>query len=206
MTAIEMKSIQDVVKDSEILRTAENRRTFEYNLNDKKAKGKLLKAAKRDAFDVVINKTSCNLVFSVGGWKQLVLPTVQYWAQNRINKTCTIEDIEITIVSVKTGKDVVGKHIDTQVIFFVDRNKIVCHFYNTTQLILVNGHGYSAFVEHFLKPFFETKIPLYEEEIESYNNLVLETLGFKKVKRSDVKYNVGSTFLCVTLPEKLGLP
>ena len=126
--AIEMKSIQDVVDDSEILRTTENRRTFEYNLNDKNAKSKLVKGAKREPFDVVHNQLSCNLVFSVGSWKQLALPTVQYWSKNRINKTCTIDDIEITIVSIKTGKDVIGKHIDTQVIFFVNRSKVVCHF------------------------------------------------------------------------------
>jgi hypothetical protein len=73
----------------------------------------------------------------------------------------------------------------------------VCHFYNTTQKLLVNGRGYDKFVEQFLTPFFQSKIPLYEEEIGDYNTLVLETLGCKKVKRSDIKYKRGSTFPCM---------
>ena len=195
--SIEMKNVDDIVHDSEIMTISENRRTFEYNLDDKAAKAKLLKGAKRDHFEVVSNQTSCNLVFSVGSWNHVVLPSVQYLSQIKGSKTCTIGTTEVKVVSVKTGKDIVGKHIDTQIVFFANRDKVVCHFYNTTQLILVNGHGYAKLVEVFLKPFFESKIPLYEEDIETYNKLVIETLGAKKVKRSNVKYKGGSTFPCI---------
>ena len=51
-----------------------------------------------------------------------------------------------------------GNHIDTQVVFYVNRDKVVLHCYNTTQLILVNGHGYLNLVEALLKPYFEAKI------------------------------------------------
>ena len=121
--AIEMKTIQDVVDDSEFLRT-----------------------------------------------------------KNRINKKCSIDDIEITIVSIKTGKAVIGKHIDTQVIFFVNRSKVVCHFYNTTQLILVNGNGYANFVNHFLKPFFESKIPIYEKKLIAITTLCWTLLAAGKLR------------------------
>ena len=90
-----------------------------------------------------------------------------------------------------------GKHIDHQIVFFANENKVVCHFYNTTQKILVNGNGYINFVNLFLKPYFESKITLYEKEIEDFNHLVLETLGTNKVKRSNVKYKASATFPCV---------
>jgi hypothetical protein len=195
--SIEMNSIEDIVDASEIMKTSENRRTFEYNLNDKAAKAKLLKGAKREAFEVVKNQTSCNLVFSVGGWNHLVLPTIQYWNQIKGGKSCTVGTMIIKVIGVKTGTDSIGKHVDTQVIFFANRDKIVCHFYNTTQLILMNGHGYVKFVEQFLAPYFVSKTQLYEGDIVNYNNLVLETLGSKKVKRSDIKYKRGSTFPCI---------
>ena len=196
VNSIEMYSIKDVVDDSEAIKVPETRRHFEYNLNDKNAKAKLIKGAKRETLDVVQNKGSCNVVFSTGSWSQIVLPSILYWKQSAEYKTCKLDEMEIKIVSIKTGKDVVGKHIDTQIIFVVNKKKVVCHFYNTTQLILVNGQGYENFVEFFLQPYFESKISLYEEDILNYNNLVLQTLGKKMVKRSDIKYNGGSTFPC----------
>ena len=74
--------------------------------------------------------------------------------------------------------------------------KLLWHLYNTTQKILVNGHAYEKLVKFFLKPYFDSKLPNFDTEIDDYNNLVLETLGSRKVKRSDVKYNGGSTFPC----------
>ena len=53
LPAIELQGIDDIVKDSEMMKKTENRRTFEYNMSDKAAKGKLLKGAKREAFEVV---------------------------------------------------------------------------------------------------------------------------------------------------------
>ena len=194
--AIELNSIEKVVVESENLKISEDRRSFAYNLNDKNAKAKLLKGAKREAFEIENNQSSCNLVFNPGSWNYLVQPTVQYWGNVKANKTCKLGEIEVQMASVKTGRDIVGKHIDTQVVFFVNREKAVCHLYNTTQKILVNGHGYKNLLEHFLKPYFESKLPMYEKEVEVYNNLVLETLGSRKVKRGDIRYKRGSTFPC----------
>ena len=58
---------------------------------------------------------------------------------------------------VKAGRENNGKTVNNQIVFYADRSKIVCHLYNTTQLILVNGHGYRKFVDSFLMPFFTTK-------------------------------------------------
>ena len=114
-----MVGIKEIVQDSEVIKTGDNRRTFEYNLNDKAAKSKLLKGARRDSFEVVKNQTSCNLIFSVGAWNHVVTPSKQYWNQMKgTEKSCKVGDTLIKVVSVKTGKDIVGKHIDTQIVFF----------------------------------------------------------------------------------------
>ena len=194
LPSIQLEGIEDIVKDTELMNETQNRRTFQYNMNDKAAKGKLLKGAKKEAFEVVKNQASCNLDFNPGSWNHVVLPTLEYWNQIKGGKSCIIESLVIKVASVKTGKDGIGKHIDTQIIFLANRDKIVCHFYNTTQRVLVNGHGYMTLVEKFLIPYFEYKIPLYEAQIIEYNDFVLDTLGSKKVKRSDIKFKRGSTF------------
>ena len=84
----------------------------------------------------------------------------------------------------------------SQVIFYSNRDKVVLHLYNTTQRILVNGHGYEDFIEFFLKPFFEAKVHDYPNEILKVNNEVIKKFGPKTVKRSNVKYKGGSVFNC----------
>ena len=61
-------TIDHHVKNSGLAKFSDNQRTFEYNLSDKAAKSKLVKAAKRIALMVEENKTSSKLVFSAGTW------------------------------------------------------------------------------------------------------------------------------------------
>ena len=142
------------------------------------------------------HKTSSNLIFSVGAWDKIVLPAVKYWNAVKGDKTCTVGSMTVRIASVSVGMEAGKKHIDTLVVFYANMDKVVCHLYNTTQLILVNGHGYVNFINQFLKPFFESKVSMNLEEIEKYNSMVLEKLGCKRVKRSSVSYHSGSTFPC----------
>ena len=193
---IQLDCIEDVVKDSEIISYTGNKRAFEYGLSDKGIKTKLLKNAKREPFEVVRNSSSCNLVFSVGAWNYVGLPSVNYWDQVKGDQTCKIGGTTIRVATVKFGTEANGKHVDTQIIFFVDRYKVVCHFYNATQLILVNGVGYAKLVDEFLQPYFKAKVETNLKNIEAYNQHALETLGVKQVKRSSVKYKGGSTFPC----------
>ena len=117
------------------------------------------------------------------------MPSVSYWIASKGSKSCKIGETVVRVADVKIGKEATGKHIDSQVVFFCDRDKVVCHFYNTTQLVLVNGHGYSSFIETYLKPYFTSKIQLKKEEINNFNAQALESLttGPKKVKRSEAK-------------------
>ena len=115
---------------------------------------------------------------------------------NKENKTCRIGSTTIKIASVKTGTDAGGKHVDTQIVFFLNREKAVCHFYNTTQLILVNGHGFLRLVDEFLVPYFQHKIRIKLEDINKLNEEAFNALKSKKVKRASVRYKAGSTFPC----------
>ena len=102
----------------------------------------------------------------------------------------------VSIGGIKSGVEKGGKQVDTQVVFYADREKIVCHLYNTTCLILVNGHGYRKLIELFLKPFFQAKADSCQEEIGKYNEFVLDKLCAKRIKRGDIKYKGGSSFPC----------
>ena len=102
----------------------------------------------------------------------------------------------IKVGGIKSGKDTTGKNVVNQGVFLADRNKIVCHLYNTTCLILVNGHGYKHFIDIFVKPFFKAKIDAFPNEIQKVNAEVIEKLGPKTVKRSSIKFKRGSSFPC----------
>ena len=122
--AIIYKCIEDVVKDSEIVYMKDKKdrkRVFEYNLNDKNAKSKLLKGAKRIPFELVKNTVSWNLIFNIGSWNNVVLPSVRYWNEVQGIRTCKVGSALIRAASVKTGSDANGKDVDTQIVFFVDQ-------------------------------------------------------------------------------------
>ena len=170
--------------------------TFDYAINEKVAKNKIVKAAKRVPMEIEENSTSCNMIFSAGAWVHEVLPAVEYWEQVKGDLTCKIGDYEVKVGGIRTGKESNGKTVNTQVVFYGDRDKIVCHLYNTTQLILVNGHGYKKLVELFLKPYFVAKTTNNWEEIDSYNKDVIAKLSPKSVKRSNIKYKKASAFPC----------
>ena len=188
----EYKSVEEVVENSEIALKGEKQRFFQYELNQKQAKAKLIKGAKRVPFEIENKSCSTNLIFNIGSWNNSVLPSIQYWNQRKGEDTCKIGSSTIRVASVKSGTEAGGKHVGTQIVFF----KVTCHFYNTTQLILVNGHGYLKLVQEFLQPFFKSKIEKNIEEINQFNEKALEALGGKMVKRGSVRYKGGSTFPC----------
>ena len=171
-----LTTIDDHVRATEMFGPPQGDRQFIYELSDKATKAKLIKGAKRIPFQLEENSLSSNLVFSVGAWHNSVLPSIKYWNEIRSDQTCYVGDKNITIGGIKHGKEAKGLSIDCQIIFFVDREKVVFHFYNTTQLILVNGHGHRQFIDIFLKPFFTSKI---ESILDKILNWHLKNLEIK---------------------------
>ena len=197
-SGMDTSKIKKHVQESEIAAYKDVNRQFNYKLDEKATKAKMVRSAKKIPFEVVEHTSSANLVFNLGSWNYVVLPTVRYWSEVKGKKTCDLGENTVTIADVKTGKDITGKHIDTQIVLFLNRDKVVLHCYNTTQLILVNGHGYAKLIEMFLIPFFESKVNINNVEIDTFNKNALETLGSRMVKRSDVKYKGGPTYLWCT--------
>ena len=192
----EIVTLEEHVKSSEIHKESGSCIRFDYSLNERSTKSKLLKAAKRDPILLEENSTSCNIVFSAGAWFHHVLPSVNYWNEVQGDKTCKIGDYEIMVGGVKAGRENNGKTVNNQIVFYADRSKIVCHLYNTTQLILVNGHGYKKFVDTFLMPFFTTRAQENAKELVQFNDEVITKLAPRTVKRSDIKFKKSSTFTC----------
>ena len=77
-------------------------------------------------------------------------------------------------------KEVLIRMVNTLIVrlfFDADRDKVVCHLYNTTCKILVNGHGYRKLIDLFLEPFFRSRVDACLEEINKFNEVVLDNLG-----------------------------
>ena len=197
-TSENIVTIEEHIKKSEVFISNGSVIKFDYVLSDKASKSKLLKAAKRIPIAVEENSTSKNLIFSAGAWYHTVLPSIKYFEDvHQDARECLIgDDYTIKVGGVKLGKESNGKHVNTQIVFFANREKIVCHLYNTTQLILINGNGHEKFVDLFLRPFFETVINDCLETIEIFNDEVITKLGPKTVKRSSIKLKRSTAYPC----------
>ena len=87
------RNVKDVVTLEEQVKCSD----VDYQLNEKAAKAKLLKDAKRIALEVKTNSASTNLVLSSGSWKVAVLPAIKYWNQIEGDQTCKEEDSIIRV-------------------------------------------------------------------------------------------------------------
>ena len=192
----EVVTLNELVQDSVLHKDTNSCITFDYELSDKASKVKILRAADRSPLELEENSSSSNLVFSAGAWFHVVLPSVQYWTKVQGEQTCKIGDYQIKIGGVKPGKENNGKIVNTQIVFYAGRDKIVCHLYNTTQLVLVNGHGYQKFINTFLKPFFDSKVDEHAADIIQLNGEIREKLSSKTVKRSNIRYKKDTVYSC----------
>ena len=68
-----------------------NTRNFEYRLNEKSAKSKLIKSAKRVPFEIEENSTSSTMLFCLGSWYGIVFPSISFWNEIRGEKRVTLE-------------------------------------------------------------------------------------------------------------------
>ena len=86
---VEFHSVDELLKDSEVINyNNEGSRQFKYELGDKQTKAKLMKGARRSPFEAVKNTGSVNLIFNLGSWNNVVLPSITYWDKNKENKKC----------------------------------------------------------------------------------------------------------------------
>ena len=51
-------------------------------------------------------------------------------------------NVEIQVREYQDGKDMAGRHIDSKIVLYVNKEKIVVHSYNSTQKVMVSGSNY----------------------------------------------------------------
>ena len=157
-----------------------NGRVLPYIQNEKRAKAKLLKGAKRmKNLDVEIKSGCVNLRFSDGSYFKVVLPILREW-HNNIGKSFILNDLEIKVEESDPGIDDSNKHIDTKLVIIANTDRLVLHAYNGTQNLMVQGKNYANFAVNYLEPFFSKKVNEDLEDIEKFNSNVKEMLGQKK--------------------------
>ena len=93
-------------------------RAFNYVMNEKRTKNKLIKGAIRTKNLEVEFKTTCaNLRFSDGAYYEIMLPLLKSWSEKG-NKTVLINEFEIKVIEFETGFDSSHKYVDSKVIIF----------------------------------------------------------------------------------------
>ena len=126
--------------------------TFNYELNDKSAKAKLVKGSKRTPFEFEKKSTSFTLVFSVGAWLADVLPAVRYWNEIKGDKTCEVGDKVIKVSGIKSGKDVNGMCVVSQVVFYSIEIKLCCISITRLKESLLMAMDMKILFKHFYNP------------------------------------------------------
>ena len=200
MARLESASNQDnlVVASGTITSTALGRH-FAYELSDNRAKSNLLKGAGRDVLEIADKKTCIMLTFSVGAFKEVVIPTVDGWGNG--SPEIQINDLKIVIEELTPGFDGGQKNVDTLVRFLMNGDRITVCCYNTTQRIKVEGKGYHMFVSKFLQPLLCDKISRVPPgRIDKYNKDVIAALSGKRKAISrpgrSVKYKAMAKLPC----------
>ena len=155
-------------------------RMFNYVLNSKRAQSKLLKGAKRSTpLEVEVKEGCVTFLFNDRSYYEILLPLLKVWHQ-QVNQTIFINEIEIRIEKSDIGFEDTKKHVDTKLVIFVNSCRLVLHAYNSTQKLMIQGKNYESFAVNCLVPFFTSRIEEDMEQINKFNDKVIDTLGTKK--------------------------
>ena len=171
----EMSIIQ--LMDKDINEEEENCRVFDYALNKKRAKSKLLKGAKRENLHVESRSGCVNLKFCDGAFYEIVLPLIK---DLKVDEVIKINETEVKIIEVHAGVENSENHVDTKLVVLVNGDRLVLHAYNGTQNLMVQGKNYEKFAIDCLKPYFLQRIKNSLDKIQNFNNMVKDTLDVKK--------------------------
>ena len=86
-----------------------------------------------------------------------------------------LNNMEIQVYEYQDGKDMTARHIDSKIVLYVNKEKIVIHSYNSTQKVMVSGSKYLEFTEN-LKSLFMRKIENTKDAILEYDESVKKSL------------------------------
>ena len=177
-----MKNCEEMCKNVNMKKS----RIFSYELNQEKAKTKLLKGAmKPKHMDIEVKSTCVNMRFDDGSFKEVVLPLLRLW--NKKEDSFEFMGATIRVVEAEAGEDNTKNHIDTKMVIMFDTHRIVLHCYNGTQNLMVQGKQFEKFALNCLKPYFSQKIEDAGDEIDGFNAKVQIALGKPKNKIKNKK-------------------
>ena len=173
-------------------------RAFEYILNEKRAKAKLLKGAKRaQNLKIEVSRGCVNMRFDNGSYFEIVLPLLREWSK-KCGENVKLGLEEMKIIEVEAGYEKSTKHVDTKLVVMVNNNRFVLHAYNGTQNLMVQDKNYENFATTYLEPFFIDKIEAARDTITKINNVVKDALS----KSKPLKGRTDKTFTCPQCEKK----
>ena len=179
---IELKTsdlLKSHVENTHVLNSRRGR-SFNYVLNENRAKAKILKGAKRAKnLDVEVKSGCVNLRFNDGSYFNVVLPVLRDW-HKQLKKTFKLDDLELKVEESDAGIEDSEKHTDTKLVIIANNDRLVLHAYNGTQNLMGQGRNYENFAIKYLEPFFTKRINSSLDEIEKFNDNVMDKLGKRK--------------------------
>ena len=167
---------------------------FNYEMTDKKAKSNLIKGASREVLETEEMQKCTMLIFSVGAYYEVIIPSVAEW---KIGTKIMNNEIKNVI----PGFDENNKHMQTIIKVLCGKNMVTLTCFNSTQKVKVEGKGYQEFVKTILDPLIKTRLNRNTlENIEKYNRDVIAALSGKRKALSrptrSVKYKAMAKFSC----------
>ena len=187
MTAKEVEMEGEIA----IVDTVNSGKVHPYILNNKKAKGKLVKNAKKDPLTEPTTKgDTTKIELSTGAYKEVVFPLLSHWAQllkEQPGKEVKLLEQEnpVALVSIRDDMDVTSKKMDALLHFKFKQDIIKLFFYHTNQSIMVQGPTHQAFFHSFLLPILTKSVNDATHEIKEFNCLIIRSLSPSLNKRLD---------------------
>ena len=181
------------IAEEHLKRNMKKQRVFNFELNEKKAKKKLLDGAmKPNHMDIEIKTTCVNMRFDDGSFTEVVLPLLRNW-HSKVDETFEFMDCNIKVIESDAGEDNIKNHIDTKMVILFNTQRIVLHAYNGTRNLMVQGKYFENFALNILEPYFSKMIEESGDRIVNFNNQVKNVLGRPntriKNKRNSKKFN-----------------
>ena len=172
-----MKQLENSEPSIIALNGETDNRAFEYAINRKRTKSKLLKGAKRTRNLEVEVKSGCvNLRFNDGSYYEVIMPLLTEW-QTKVNQIVHINEYKLHIIEIEKGIETTKKHVDTKVVVMSNDQRYVIHAYNTTQNLMIQGKNCEVFATNCLEPFFTGKIDTVLSKINLFNKHIEENLS-----------------------------
>ena len=163
-------------------------RVFDYDINKKKTKAKLLKGATRKNLEVEVKSSCVNLRFNDGAYYEVIMPLLNEW-NDRVNSVVKVKGHDVLIVGVEKGLEKTKRHVDTKLTIMFADCRYVLHAYNTTQNLMVQGKNSESFAINYLEPFFNEKIDSVIDKIHTFNQTAV-----KELAENSSSSNAGHTF------------